>query len=239
MHTESPAIQFLKSWYHKFDGEQIFMDIVEDLLVDYTSYANYLQLSNLGFAHLANLSKNSLCLTSHKIPVTRQIIADIDQFPIMDNEYEMILLPHILEYSSANIENIVNECYRVLKPNGRLVMIGFNLSALKRLTLSLIRDDRTDYSQQYCIYSSTTLKKIMLPYDFKFLDTNCYFRKQTGILARMANIHKASLLSRRIAEQYGDVIVTMYQKQVTGDTLVNKKYLLADEIPALRNEVWD
>ena len=79
----------------------------------------------------------------------------------------------------------------------------------------------------------------MLPYDFKFLDTNCYFRKQTGILARLANIHKGNSLSRRIAKHYADVIVTMYQKQVTGNALVNKKYLLVDEIPAFRNEVWD
>ena len=54
-----------------------------------------------------------------------RINAEADQLPISSESADMIILPHILEFNS-NQHQILREIERILKPEGKLIILNFN-----------------------------------------------------------------------------------------------------------------
>lgn len=68
------------------------------------------------------------------------IVAELPKLPLADNTVHTLLLPHGLDLCCQH-EALLKECFRVLKPSGRLVISGFNPYSLWRFgrTKSLLR----------------------------------------------------------------------------------------------------
>lgn len=56
-------------------------------------------------------------------------LGDVHELPFADNSIDLIALPHVLEFSS-NPHEALREIHRVLRPEGRLVISGFNPMSL-------------------------------------------------------------------------------------------------------------
>lgn len=53
------------------------------------------------------------------------LLAEPDQLPFAENQFDVIVMPHTLEFQALPHE-VLREVFRVLRPEGRLLMTGFN-----------------------------------------------------------------------------------------------------------------
>ena len=53
------------------------------------------------------------------------VVCALPQLPLLSGSVQTLLLPHGLELC-AQPEELLRECFRVLLPNGKLVLSGFN-----------------------------------------------------------------------------------------------------------------
>jgi SAM-dependent methyltransferase len=53
------------------------------------------------------------------------VLARPDQLPLADRSVDLLLLPHVLEFA-GNPHAVLREANRVLMPEGRLIILGFN-----------------------------------------------------------------------------------------------------------------
>lgn len=135
----------LNHWYQSETGQQL-LALAQPRLAQ--------QLSNLFGYHLVQIGalyQTELCKGSR---VTRctvldsgidQIIQDVhaitcevDQLAIATDSIDVVLLPHTLEIH-ANAHQVVREVDRILMPEGRVLIMGFNPISLWGATLWLRR----------------------------------------------------------------------------------------------------
>ena len=67
-----------------------------------------------------------------------KIIANAFELPVASDSADMVILPHLLEFDS-NYLQILRETERVLKPEGKLIVLGFNPWSLFSLYQTVIR----------------------------------------------------------------------------------------------------
>lgn len=72
------------------------------------------------------------CLVAHKIkfapswsPERRQAVASIEALPLETDSIDAVLLHHALDYTRDS-HRLLREATRVLRPGGRLLIVGFN-----------------------------------------------------------------------------------------------------------------
>lgn len=53
------------------------------------------------------------------------VVAEADQLPFAENQFDLVVLPHTLEFQALPHE-VLREVFRVLRPEGRLLLTGFN-----------------------------------------------------------------------------------------------------------------
>jgi SAM-dependent methyltransferase len=53
------------------------------------------------------------------------VFAEPDQLPFAENQFDVIVMPHVLEFQPLPHETL-REVFRVLRPEGRLLITGFN-----------------------------------------------------------------------------------------------------------------
>jgi SAM-dependent methyltransferase len=81
----------------------------ENEYIDYASYDQYYVLDD----------KQSACYEA------KQIKSSSDALPLKSETVDLLILPHMLEFS-ANKHEVLREVERVLKPEGKLIILGFN-----------------------------------------------------------------------------------------------------------------
>jgi SAM-dependent methyltransferase len=52
-------------------------------------------------------------------------LAEAEQLPFAENQFDVIVMPHVLEFHALPHE-VLREVFRVLRPEGRLLITGFN-----------------------------------------------------------------------------------------------------------------
>ncbi len=81
---------------------------------------------------------------SYRFPLALEpggtVVADPLQMPIASNSIDLLVLPHVLEFS-ADPHHVLREAERVLMPEGQVVISGFNTLSLWGLKQSLSRRD--------------------------------------------------------------------------------------------------
>lgn len=126
----------LATWYQTPLGqtlaeqEQQLLDSILDNLFGY----HLLQLGNPAEIDLLRSSRISHRMMMDLVPQasagdkdkrSEQFLAHEAALPILSNSIDVMLLPHLLEFS-ANPHDALREVERVLIPEGHLVLLGFN-----------------------------------------------------------------------------------------------------------------
>ncbi|MGB1261351.1 MAG: class I SAM-dependent methyltransferase [Cognaticolwellia sp.] len=127
-----PALSFRhpdqpKSWQHLPNGELILANINQTLASWWPKFFGY---------HLMKIGALSAEIDSDHSPIKHQlslsqqgetadVIADIDDLPLLEHSVDVCVLAHALEFA-LDPHHVVREANRVLIPNGYLVITGFN-----------------------------------------------------------------------------------------------------------------
>ncbi len=125
--------RFLK-WYHTTSFGRIMQTIEASYLKSSLKPAynhEILQIGQLGSERLYVdsdfMSAFTLITDSPVSSLTgaRQVMASPDELPIASESIDALILPHIIEFET-NKHQILREVERILKPEGRLFILGFN-----------------------------------------------------------------------------------------------------------------
>jgi SAM-dependent methyltransferase len=104
---------------HTLAGEQAYFDAE---VADVFGF-NALQLGLPRFDFLRANRMPTRCRVGFEGDV--RIRADLEQLPILNNCADLVVLPHVLEFSD-NPHQVLREVARVLMPEGHVIVSGFN-----------------------------------------------------------------------------------------------------------------
>lgn len=156
----------LKEFYLSSEASNIFAVFQKILVKLRNSNKNNLSLF-VGFgAPYADKNKYEFLLMPAHMGVlawpnsqnNRALLAYEDEWPFLDSLFDEIIIVHGLEYAE-NSGKILEECYRCLRPEGRLIAVVPNRRSI------WVRSDKTPlgFGQPYTL---TQLSKILKKYDF-------------------------------------------------------------------------
>ncbi len=122
----------LNLWYCGHIGQQflaLFQSRLDQVLSNLFGY-HLLQIGSLGSADLLKNSriKHRLILDGRqngKHPSYLTIPCDVDRLAIATDSVDVVVLPHTLEIH-AQAHQVLREVDRILVPEGRVVIVGFN-----------------------------------------------------------------------------------------------------------------
>lgn len=105
-----------------FREQRYFDDAVSDV---FGFHAVQVGLPNIDFLRNSRIPLRVNCA----VEPPSQVRADPMFLPFQSQSLDLLLLPHVLEFS-ANPHQVLREAERVLRPEGRLVLAGFNPRSL-------------------------------------------------------------------------------------------------------------
>lgn len=126
--------QLFLEWYHATTLGQILQTVEASYLqacLNPTYNQKILQVGRLGCENLyideTFIHNFVLVSTEHRgEPYAKHVItASPDALPVATASIDILLLPHVIDFE-ANRHQVLHEVERVLKPNGRLFILGLN-----------------------------------------------------------------------------------------------------------------
>lgn len=127
----------------------------------------------IGVPHQHELLKTSV--TAHQVILTplisktraiKTIESDFHELPVASGSIDLVLLPHSLEYSS-NPRQLLAEACRIVKPEGHLLILGFNPYSLWGLKKILVQRKGIPWSTSFIQLS--TIKSWLGLADFELV----------------------------------------------------------------------
>ena len=125
--------QFME-WYGSSSQGQTLRDSESSYLLNslnHTYYQRILQVGRLGTEtnFIPEGFLRNFCLLVEEGdslgPVSNTVFASKDEWPIASESVDTLILPHLIEFE-ADPHAILSEADRVLKPEGRMIVLGFN-----------------------------------------------------------------------------------------------------------------
>lgn len=125
-----PPPQNLETWFSSSQGHYILEwekeragRIVEDI---FGFYAIQYGLPDINYLEKNRIS-NRYCISTHfsNSSKSQGLIADPMFWPFPESSIDLVMLPHLLEFHACP-RYILQEVARILRPEGQLVIIGFN-----------------------------------------------------------------------------------------------------------------
>ena len=131
--SQHPRQQFIE-WYDSTSLGKTLRDSESSYLLNslnHTYYQRILQVGRLGIetTYITEEFIRNFCLIVDGGETADQsentVFAKIDEWPIASESVDTVILPHLIEFE-AEPHSILSEAERVLKPEGRLFILGFN-----------------------------------------------------------------------------------------------------------------
>lgn len=131
--SQHPRQLFMK-WYDSTSLGQTLRGSESSYLLNilnHTYYQRILQVGRLGteLDYIAEEYLRNFCLMVDEEdsigPVENTIRANMEEWPIACESVDTLILPHLIEFE-ADPHRILSEAERVLAPEGRLFILGFN-----------------------------------------------------------------------------------------------------------------
>ncbi len=127
----------------------------------------------IGVPHQNELLKTSV--TAHQVVLTplisktrqiKTIESDFEELPIASGSVDLVLLPHTLEYL-PNPRQLVAEACRIVKPEGHLIILGFNPLSLWGLKRIFSKKKAAPWSSHFI--QASNIKKWLELADFELI----------------------------------------------------------------------
>jgi SAM-dependent methyltransferase len=162
-------------WLNQFLGASV-LDVEQKLLSQSlaTRYGNYALL--MGVPYQAVLLKPSLMLNNISIsPLINknksipQIESDFYELPIIPGSIDLVILPHLLEFVD-NPQKLLAEACRLVKPEGNIIIFGFNPLSLWGLKKYLVKNKNIPWMANFI--RANLIKKWLKLADFELMEQN-------------------------------------------------------------------
>jgi len=134
MQSSEANLRLCRNWYDTLAGKQARFQL-EELCESYLSeiFGYYaLEMGALsGYTRFLEHSRVNLSFSLGTDRVMNDVIATPEQLPLETDNIDLVVASHVLE-SSSDPHQVLREIDRVLMPEGRLILIGFNPWSLMR-----------------------------------------------------------------------------------------------------------
>ncbi|MBC7710317.1 MAG: methyltransferase domain-containing protein [Rhizobacter sp.] len=120
------------------------------------------------------------------------LLAEPDQLPFAENQFDVIVLPHTLEFQALPHE-VLREVFRVLRPEGRLLMTGFNPYSLFGIKRYFGRERSGPWAGEFISLSRAKDWLTLLGFDIVGGQLDCYNvpAKSDATLQRLSGFETA------------------------------------------------
>ncbi|TWX73981.1 class I SAM-dependent methyltransferase [Colwellia sp. C1TZA3] len=227
-----PALAFRppnypKSWQKIPNGDLIVANINQVLAPWWPKFFGYHMLK------IGALSGEIASVDSpikHQLTLTNQvggsdIIAEIDDLPLLKHSVDVCVLAHALEFS-LDPHHVVREANRVLIPNGYLVITGFNPFSLAGLNQFIpYRRKQTPWNERF--FSPMRVKDWLHLMGFEIqLDKRFLHSSLSGQLTQGVFCNHWQNIATRYFPSLGSVYVIVAKKRVLPLTPIKPKWQL-------------
>jgi SAM-dependent methyltransferase len=102
-----------------------------------------------------------------------ELFAEPDQMPFAENQFDVIVMPHVLEFQALPHETLREVC-RVLRPEGRLLLTGFNPYSMFGSKRFFGRDRTSVWGGEFLALSRVKDWLTLLGFDLVDGQLDCY-----------------------------------------------------------------
>lgn len=220
--SQSDQPEALKHWFDSPLG-RLLLDVesklLEEILPSLFGY-HLLQLSVDGRQVMFGASP-----IPHKIMLNdrlelgmskRSIIADNDELPVLNSSIDVVLLHHALDYAD-NPHQVLREAYRVLRPGGHIVIVGFNPASLWGVYRRLRRARQAPWNGRFIRHGRLQDWLRLLELTETQCLSGCYVPPFESPIWRR-RLSWLRFFARRAPAKSGAVLVTVARKDIVGVT---------------------
>lgn len=209
-------------WFQEYPGKLIY-SMEQDQVLYILSHIFGDLLVQIGGASDLSLVKASpifkkvyLSPTVKSLSSPLQICAQAEELPLYPNSIDVIVLPHLLEYS-VHPKIILQEVYQALAPNGQVIIMGFNPLSLWGLKRMFKNQHHFPWTGRFYMVSEINhwLRKL----DFRVIMTKTFcFRPPVESEKILNGLLFLEMFGQVCASGFGGVYFIAAQKTVHGLT---------------------
>lgn len=142
----------------------------------------------------------------------RWIEGDFHELPIASGSIDLVLLPHTLEYAD-NPRQLLAEACRIVKPEGHIVILGFNPVSLWGLRKSFAKNKHNPWSNNF--FLASTIKQWLELADFKLVKHDTFlFRPPLQNHNHYRKLKFLEWLGQKCYKPWGGAYVLIAQAKV-------------------------
>jgi SAM-dependent methyltransferase len=224
------AIQQWDHWLGQFPGQSI-LAAEKNFLMPLLSQYYGSQAMLIGSPRQHELLKSSVIphqlllspLLSHNHQKNmRSVESGLHELPIASGSIDLLLLPHVLEFIDNPRQTLAEAC-RVIKPQGHIVICGFNPFSLWGLKKIWMRDKNMPWSGNFM--DASVVKRWLALADFEMVRQHTLFFRPP---VNSENIHKKlkflEWLGRKCFPPLGGLFVLVAQAKVIPLTPIKMRW---------------
>jgi len=194
------------------------------------------------------LSSESLVVNKVTVAANHQlglpdktVLCDTTELPFEHNSIDVIILHHSLDFTSSP-HQVLREAYRVLRPGGHLILIGFNLASWWGVTKICKRKIKAPWQRANFLSQGRLTDWMRLLGLTPVRSLSDYYLPPFVSLKWRKRFQKVQAYGRRSMPKNGAYTVNLARKDIKGMTPitklkpVNKFYKLQVQKPATREQ---
>lgn len=193
----------------------------------------------LGVPHQNELLKASV--TAHQIVLTplisktrqiKTIESEFDELPISSGRVDLVLLPHTLEYLD-NPRQLLSEACRIVKPEGHIVILGFNPMSLWGIKKMFSKKNKGIVPWSSNFIRAGSIKEWLSLADFELVKQNTLlFRPPLKHQGLYRKLNFLEWVGRKCGGYFGGVYVLIAKAKVIPLTPIRMRW--KQSLPGIR-----